>query len=159
MTRWIGSALAIGLTLSAFATEKPLMTQKNLAHSWVKDNPNYLVAFTPEVARAECLKNERKSLAIQSNYNIPVQEGKRYRITFEARGSIKAISLKPMYDGKGTDNLFTDAKVTEEWENYTASLTVPKGIRTFACAIYAWNRTGYFEVRNFQMIECSNDQE
>ncbi len=142
---------AVLLANLALMGAEPLMTQKDLKFTWLKDNPNYVVTFTPEIAKAECKVNQRQSLAIQAEFNRPIAAGKSYVITFRARGTTGIISLKPQFNGKGVDNLISDAELFEDWKKYEATFTAPADAKTFSCAVYSWNRLGFYEVRDFSV--------
>ena len=143
------AVLLANLTLMGAA---PLMTQKDLKFTWIKNNPNYVVTFTPEIARAECKENQRQSLAIQADFNRLILAGQSYVITFRARGTTGIISVQPQFNSKGSKNLLSDAELFEDWKKYEVSFTAPADAKTFSCAIYSWNRLGHFEIRDFSVV-------
>ena len=135
-----------------------LMNQSDLRSSWIKNNPNYKVEFTADKCTATCLKNERRSLAVQSRNVTRINPGEHYYVTFQARGSVKNLDFVPQFNGNNDKTQQKNFRITDEWDEYETTFEVPADGKRFSCAIYAWNQEGTFEIRKFSVKRYTGEK-
>ena len=78
--------------------------------------------------------------------SLPVKDGRKYRLSFQARGTVKLIGY--FTDPKRRD--FMAMWLKPEWRTVSMDVVLRPG--TFI-SLLNWKQKGWFEIRDFKLAE------